>query len=153
MTSEAPAGASASQPRVLVYELEIPIRWGDMDAMGHVNNTVYFQYFEQVRISWFGTLGREPNPQGPGFVIVNASCTFLKQFEYPGTVLCRHFVGELGRSSFQTHVEMLRTDTPGVIHAEGAARVVWVDPVRQKSMPLPDPLRAAIVRPWKSQAV
>ena len=34
--------------RILVFELDIPIRWGDMDAMGHVNNTVYFRYLEAV---------------------------------------------------------------------------------------------------------
>ena len=35
----------------------MPIRWGDMDAFGHVNNTVYFRYMEQVRISWFEQIG------------------------------------------------------------------------------------------------
>ncbi len=139
--------------KTLVYELEMPIRWGDMDAMGHVNNTVYFRYFEQVRISWFDSLGFAPDPQGQGPVIVNAACTFIRPFEYPGTVLCRHYVGEIGRSSFETFVEMLRTDMPGVLHAEGAARVVWVDFVKQKSVPISDALRAAIVRPWKSEAV
>ena len=37
--------------RILVFRREIPIRWGDMDAMGHVNNTVYFRYLEETRIS------------------------------------------------------------------------------------------------------
>jgi acyl-CoA thioester hydrolase len=35
-----------------VYEMRIPMRWGDMDAMGHVNNTLYFRYLETVRIEW-----------------------------------------------------------------------------------------------------
>jgi len=42
--------------RKLVHVERIPIRWGDMDAMGHVNNTVYFRYMEQARISWFDAL-------------------------------------------------------------------------------------------------
>ena len=43
-----------TQPRrKLVHTEIIPIRWGDMDAMGHVNNTVYFRYMEQARICWF----------------------------------------------------------------------------------------------------
>jgi acyl-CoA thioester hydrolase len=57
-----------------VFELSMPIRWGDMDAFGHVNNTVYFRYMEQVRISWFeeiGLVGGNGDGQGP--VIVNAS--------------------------------------------------------------------------------
>ena len=42
-----------SEDRKLVHVERIPIRWGDMDAMGHVNNTVYFRYMEQARIGWF----------------------------------------------------------------------------------------------------
>ena len=34
----------------LVHEMRIPVRWGDLDAMGHVNNTIYFRYFESLRI-------------------------------------------------------------------------------------------------------
>ena len=45
-----------SEERRLAHVERIPIRWGDMDAMGHVNNTVYFRYMEQARISWFGAL-------------------------------------------------------------------------------------------------
>ena len=36
----------------LVFEMRFPVRWGDMDAMGHVNNTVYFRYLETARIEW-----------------------------------------------------------------------------------------------------
>ncbi|GMV00459.1 MAG: thioesterase [Burkholderiales bacterium] len=133
--------------RILVFELEMPIRWGDMDAMGHVNNTVYFRYMEQLRISWFVTLGFAPDPAGQGPLIINASCTFLRQLEYPGTVLARQYVGAVGRSSFETFVDMMRTDDPGTVCAQGAAKVVWVDHSRRKSVPLPGHARQAIVTP------
>ena len=63
----------------LVHTMRMPIRWGDMDAMGHVNNTVYFRYLETARIAWFDQAGCTPDPRGEGPVIVNADCTFLKQ--------------------------------------------------------------------------
>jgi Thioesterase-like superfamily len=44
----------------LVYEMRIPMRWGDMDAMGHVNNTLYFRYLETVRIEWMRSIGCRP---------------------------------------------------------------------------------------------
>jgi acyl-CoA thioester hydrolase len=140
-----PAG---DERRILVFELEIPIRWGDMDAMGHVNNTVYFRYMEQTRISWFDQLGMEPDPAGQGPVIVNAACTFVQQLEYPGTVLARQYVGTVGRSSIMTYVEMLRTDDRDRVYAHGSAKVVWVDFPRQKSAPLPDAIRAGVQRAW-----
>ena len=86
----------------LVNELVIPIRWGDMDAMGHVNNTVYFRYLESTRIDWFDKIGFTPNPQGEGPVIVNAFCNFYKQFEYPGNILAKMYVSDPGRTTFES---------------------------------------------------
>ena len=128
----------------LVYEKVISIRWGDMDAMGHLNNTTYFRYFETVRIDWLYGLGGAPDPRGQGPVIVNAFCTFIRQLEYPGDVLARHYVSAPGRTSFDTWLTLERTDQPGIVHAEGGATMVWVDFQRQKSVPLPDWLREVV---------
>lgn len=128
----------------LTHEVVIPIRWGDMDAMGHVNNTVYFRYFEIVRIEWFERIGCQPDPTGEGPVIVNAFCNFIRQLEFPGEVLAKHYVANPGRTSFDTYMTLARTDTPGVIYAEGGAKTVWVDFPKQKSAPLPQRLRALI---------
>lgn len=133
--------------RLLVFRLDMPIRWGDMDAMGHVNNTVYFRYMEQIRISWFDAMGFAPNPAGEGPLIINAHCTFMRQLAYPGTVLCRHYVGKPGNSSIETWVTMARTDDPDVVCAEGGAKIVWVDFPKQKSKTLPDHARAAMLLP------
>jgi acyl-CoA thioester hydrolase len=59
--------------------------WEDMDAMGHVNNTIYFRYLEIVRIEWLHQVAGAPDPPGEGPVIVNTFCNFLKQVKYPGT--------------------------------------------------------------------
>jgi acyl-CoA thioester hydrolase len=125
-----------------VHEMVIPVRWGDMDAMGHVNNTVYFRYMEIVRLEWVYRKVGPPGVQGP--VVVNAFCNFLRQLEYPGDVLARQYVGEVGRSSFDTWVTLERTDRPGMRYAEGGARMVWVDFASQKSVPLPAQVRALV---------
>ena len=125
----------------LVHEARLPIRWGDMDAMGHVNNTVYFRYLESVRIDWARSIGCEPDPQGQGIVIVNAFCTFHKQLEYPGDIVVKMYVSDVGRSSFDSWATIERPDDPGVIYATGGATTVWVDFPAQKSVPLPDWIR------------
>ena len=132
------------EDKKLTYEMVIPIRWGDMDAMGHVNNTIYFRYLEIIRIEWLHKAGGAPDPQGDGPVIVNAFCNFIKQLEYPGDILARHYVGSPGRSSFDTFITLERTDRPGVVYASGGATTVWVNFREQKSVPLPDWLRALI---------
>jgi len=132
------------EQKKLVHEMVIPIRWGDMDAMGHVNNTIYFRYFETVRIAWFDSIGCQPDPKGEGPVIVNAFCNFIRQLEYPGEVIARHYVANPGRTSFDTYMTLERTDQPGVIFTEGGAKTVWVDFPKQKSTPLPDWMRALV---------
>jgi acyl-CoA thioester hydrolase len=130
--------SSARQAATLVFQTILPMRWGDMDAMGHMNNTLYFRFMEETRIQWFGLCGFEPNPQGEGPVIINAACSFLRQFEYPNTILCRHYVGEIGRSSFETYVDMLPADNPNdAPWAQGSAKCVWVNFPAQRSAPLP----------------
>ena len=128
------------------HEMTIPVRWGDMDAMGHVNNTLYFRYMEIVRLEWLYQIGGPPDPTGTGPVIVNAFCNFLKQIEFPGDVLAKHYVANPGRSSFEAYITLERTDRPGVIYAEGGAKTVWTDFKAQKSIPLPDHVRALFQR-------
>jgi acyl-CoA thioester hydrolase len=125
----------------LVHEMRIPIRWGDMDGMNHVNNTIYFRYLEIARIDWMRSIGCQPDPQGDGPVIVNAFCNFYKQLEYPGDVLLKMYVSDPGRTSFESWGTMERSDDPGVIYAAGGATTVWVNFPSQKSTPLPDSMR------------
>jgi acyl-CoA thioester hydrolase len=128
----------------LVYEMTIPIRWGDMDAMGHINNTLYFRYMETARIDWCESLGIMPEQSKQGIVIVIAYCTFRQQLRYPGNVLVKMYVTNVGRSSFGTYVTMERTDAPGPVWADGGAKMVWIDYTTNKSLPLPDWLRERV---------
>jgi acyl-CoA thioester hydrolase len=129
------------QVRHLVHVCSIPVRWGDMDAMGHVNNTVYFRYAEQSRIEWLSCLGYGVDAEREEtVVIVNASCTFLVPVTYPATVEVRLFVGKPGRSSLPTYYEM-RVRGEETLYAEGAAKLVWFVPRTGKSAPLPDDIR------------
>ena len=131
-------------PRKLVLTSLQPIRWGDQDAMGHVNNTVYFRYMEQARVEWLEQNGYGTSvTQTQGPVIVNASCTFIIPFTYPGTIECRMFAGHPGRSSVPTTYE-LRVVGDDRIFAEGAAKLVWIDTSTGKSIPLPEALRASV---------
>ena len=132
-----------------VHSIRIPIRWGDMDAMGHVNNTVYFRYIESARIAWLEQAGALPDPaastEGP--VIVNAYCSFLKQLTYPGEIEVTTWVAPPGRSSVEvTHeIRLVGADgQAGALHAEGGAKLVWIDFKAEKSRPLPERLRALL---------
>lgn len=133
----------ASAQRKLIHVERIAIRWGDMDAMGHVNNTVYFRFMEQARIGWFENLVPEGAWRSTGIVIVNASCNFRRAINYPGTVEVKVYAGEPGESSVATYYE-LRVDQDPEPYADGAAVVVFIDMEKQKPVRIPDGIRTLI---------
>ena len=124
--------------KTLVHEMVMPLRWGDMDAMGHINNTLYFRYMEVARLDWIFKVGAMTDRTGQGPVIINAFCNFLRQLEFPGDIRVTMYVANPGRSSFETYHTIERTDQPGVVYAEGGARTVWTDYAAKKSAPMPD---------------
>jgi acyl-CoA thioester hydrolase len=114
-----------------------------MDALGHVNNTVYFRYMEQARIEWLFAHARvhDAYASGSGPVIVNASCTFEQPLVYPGDVEVRMYLGSPGKSSVGSFYEILKD---GVRYAEGAAKIVWIDLATGRSTPLPESIAAPL---------
>ena len=133
------------EAKKLTLEMVMPIRWGDMDAMGHVNNTIYFRYMETVRLEWLFKVGGARDEHGNGPVIVNAFCNFIRQLQFPGDLLAKHYVANPGRTSFEAYITLERTDEPGVLCASGGAKTVWVNYAQGKSVPLPDAVRALLV--------
>jgi acyl-CoA thioester hydrolase len=130
------------KPRILVHTSRQQIRWGDMDMLGHVNNTVYFRYLEQARIEWIYSLSPPGEAYvGAGPVIVNASCTFLQPLVYPGEVEVRMYVGEPGRTSIATYYDIVMN---GRRYADGAAKIVWIDLASGRSVPLPEKVNALL---------
>ena len=128
--------------RKLVHVERIAIRWGDMDAMGHVNNTVYFRYMEQARIGWFDALvPGEQASKATGIVIANASCNFKRPINYPGTVEVRVRCGPPGGSSVPTYYELMVDND---LYADGAATVVFIDMEKQKPVRIPQNIREAL---------
>lgn len=125
----------------LVNSIEIPLRWGDQDALGHANNTVYFRFFEEARITWLNAENLRTTPDGTGPIIIKTSATFLKELNHPCTVTVKTYAGKAGNTSLETWHEILDSET-GAKYAEGYAKIVWFDHETRKSTPLPDRLRA-----------
>jgi len=119
--------------------LELPIRWGDMDALGHVNNTIYFQFCESARMAYFDAidLTRFQSKPTDGPAIVTANLSFRRQLHYPGTVLASANVTKVSGRSFVLSYR-IRNAADGETAADGDSVCVWVDYDAGKAMPLPD---------------
>ncbi|MFV8571080.1 acyl-CoA thioesterase [Marinobacter sp. SBS5] len=125
----------------LVSSHAMSLRWGDMDAYGHANNTVYFRFFEEARIIWLAKLGLGGTGEPTGPVIIKTSATFLKELTHPATVVVETYAGKAGNTSLDTY-HLLKDSDTGEVYAEGYAKIVWMDNATRKSTPLPDTLRA-----------
>jgi acyl-CoA thioester hydrolase len=131
-------------PRKPAHVERFPIFWGDMDALGHVNNVTYFRYMEQARVAFFERLVPVDELwKKTGIVVVNASCDFRRALFYPGEVEVRLFVEPPRRTSVRTLYEMRRVDDPHVF-AEGGAVVVFIDGATQRAIAIPPHVRARL---------
>ncbi len=126
----------------LLYQCDFPIRWGDMDAMGHVNNTIYFRYFEQARLEWYEQHFGSLVDDAEGILIVDNHAEYLKPVVYPAHVTVRMGGHSPGRSSF---VSTYTLSVDNVLYSRGSSRVVCVDARAGKSVPMPDAIRQLLL--------
>jgi acyl-CoA thioester hydrolase len=137
-----------SKPRTLLHETTLDTRWGDMDALGHINNATYFTYCESIRVEWLeGVSGRIAGAQGEGPVLINANCDFLRSIVHPARLQISMYGLAPGRSSVMTEYEIRNAADTDILYATGSAKVVWVDFSAGRSRPLPDSLRALLPDP------
>nr|XP_061812030.1 uncharacterized protein YsmA-like [Nerophis lumbriciformis] len=121
------------------------VRWGDMDAFGHVNNTTYFTYCESARMRYFREAGLGELRAAPsvGPAVVSATCNFLQQLHAPGDLEVGVGVSRIGSSSFTLDYGIFRRDGEQPV-ADASSVVVWVDYAAGHSVTLPSELRQRI---------
>ena len=91
----------------------IPVQWGDMDALGHVNNARFFTWFETARIAYFGKIGFEATrTSGVGPILAHTSCDYLAPVEYPGEVLAGARVTRIGGKSIHHEYRIADASAP-----------------------------------------
>ena len=125
----------------LLHVERMKMRWGDMDALGHLNNTLYFRYLEQARLSWFESLGYDYSKDTEGAMLGTVSCRFIIPVLYPAEVDITLHASHAGRSSFRLASTIVDATDPGRLYAVGDAAMVWIDLKSGRSTALPDRIR------------
>jgi acyl-CoA thioester hydrolase len=129
------------------YVVPHQVLFRDVDAFGHVNNAVYFTYFEWARtLLWFEVAGFG-GPTDIGFIVAHAECDFRRQLSME-RIEIRIRVGELRTSSFDTHYE-IRTQQGDELAATGKVTVVLFDWTTNAKKPIDEELRRKLTAcPW-----
>lgn len=122
------------------------VNWGDMDAMEHVNNTVYFRYFENARIHLFEDLkakAQGPQPSKVGLILASASCRYKRPLYYPDPIAIGIQISSLGEDRF-TMSYYLWSEREQAIAAEGDSLIVSYDYEAKKKTSLPEAWRKVL---------
>lgn len=125
--------------------IEIPVAWGEMDSLRHVNNIVYFRYFESARMAYFQRLDiwNYMNETGIGPILASTSCKFKIPLTYPDTVSVGTKISEIERDRFNMKY-VLVSHGHAKVAAEGEGLIVSYDYRAQKKAPLPVEIKERI---------
>ena len=123
---------------------EIKVRWGDLDALGHVNNAIYFTYMESSRFSYFqaaGIVHHWNHRFGP--ILASAKCNFRKPIGFPAQLDVGIRITEIRNSSFSMEHAIFPKGGSEVL-ADAVAVAVWMDYGQSLSLRVPEEMRRAI---------
>lgn len=123
----------------------LSVQWGDQDAFEHVNNTVYFRWFESARIAYMDRIGlKSPTDHQPvGPILASIQCDFRRQLTYPDTVRIGARITRIGRTSIGMQ-HRVWSDALRAVAAEGDSTLVAFDYQAGRPHPVPEAIRAAI---------
>ena len=138
-------------------QVEIPVAWGDMDAFAHVNNTVYFKWFEAARIALFercdvmagmDATGMDVGPTAEdrmrvGPILASTGCNYRLPLEFPDTVIAEAAIKRIGNSSFVMAYRVI-SERLGAVAADGEGVIVMLDYGSGAKVPIDDGLRARL---------
>jgi len=125
--------------------VRFPLHWGEMDALGHVNNARYFTWFESARMALFDRVGLVTTGRPTvGPILAHTSCDFLAPVHYPAEMLTGTRIDRLGTSSFAMGYSVARAQEPNRPVARGEGVLVLIDYTTGAKVPIPDDLRAAL---------
>ena len=125
--------------------IETPVAWGEMDSLQHVNNIVYFRYFESVRIAYFERLGLMDymDETGVGPILAATECQFRIPLTYPDTVSVGARVSEIETDRFVMHYVAVSHQHEKAA-AEGEGLIVAYDYRARRKATLPEEIRRRI---------
>lgn len=125
------------------FQIDCTVRWGDMDTHGHVNNTVYFRYFENARVKIFEELLKERDSTKIGPVLAYTNCHFVKPITFPDKVVVGTRVKSLGRTSVILE-HLIQSEKVGIA-AHGESVIVIYDFAAKQKVSIPLQLKEKLL--------
>jgi len=126
------------------YFTTIETRWMDNDAYGHVNNVVYYSFFDTAVNKWLIEQGVLNVPESAAIgLVVETQCRYFRSLTFPDPVDAGLRVAHVGNSSVRYEIALFKNDTE-IAAAAGHFVHVYVNRATRESVRIPDNVRAAL---------
>lgn len=133
---------SREPSRPALFEIAFEVRWRDLDAFNHVNNSTFLTYLEEARLRWLESLDGPWLSETSAPVLAAAELQFRRPIPWPETLRVVLRAERVGHSSLTLAHRIESQREPDVLYCEGRTVMVWVDATTQRGAPLPE----AVVR-------
>ena len=139
LPEDTPAG-----PGTPLFVAPLGVRWRDLDAFNHVNNSSYLTFLEEARLQW---LRQVP---GPWFdehampVMAASQLNYRQPIAWPAQLQVQLFCARMGNSSMTIAHRLVDAEDAERLYCDGHVVMVWMDPASGKSVPLPEAIRGAV---------
>ena len=132
-----------------IEPVKIQIRYADLDALGHVNNSNYLTYFEIARVHYFNELlGKDWDWRNEGMILANSSLEFLKPLLIQHEAEVKISTLSVGTKSFELYYEISVDD---VVFCSGKSVIVAFNRVRNETIPIPSVMQEGLLRLQRSK--
>jgi acyl-CoA thioester hydrolase len=123
----------------------IAVRWRDLDAFNHVNNSTYLTYLEESRLQWMLSMGDVFDPASTP-VLAASELNYRRPIAWPAQLQVQLLCERLGNSSITIAHRIVDAGDPEQLYCDGRVVMVWIDPQTGRSVPLPTSVRSAAGR-------
>lgn len=130
----------------LLIRAPLSVRWRDLDAFNHVNNSKFLSYLEEARLRWMVTIPGEWIDENVAPVVAAANVNYRRPIEWPNEIVIELFVQRLGNTSLTIGHRILNAADDKVLYADGNVVMVWIDKHGGQAAPLPESVRVACAR-------
>jgi len=127
-----------------IFSTNIDVRFSDLDALGHVNNAVFFTYFEEGRKKFSKKYFKVSDPSDFRFIMAHISCDYLKPVMFVDNVTLKMWVKDIGTKSFAFEYKLVHQSDESMVYATGESVQVCYDYKKDQSIVVSDEMKAKL---------
>jgi acyl-CoA thioester hydrolase len=129
-----------------MFVASIAVRWRDLDAFNHVNNSTYLPYLEEARLQWMQSMG-DAFESSATPVLAASELNYRRPITWPAQLQVQLSCERIGNSSITIAHRIVDAGDQQTLYCDGRVVMVWIDPATGKPVPLPLSVRQAAQRP------